>query len=379
MRLLVAIPYYAPAHAFGGSVTVAETLVREVVAAGHDVTVATTDVLSERERIALEAPAVPAGATVVRFPNLSHRAAVGSLYLPRGLRAWVRANVGGFDLALLLDFYSAVSVSTARAASRAGVPFALQPLGTLSPATERGRSLPKRAWLAAFGRRTLREASALVYSSEHERADFLAAGAPAGALREMPLPLELPSPHGTPRASEPTACYVGRLHEIKGIDRLIEAVAIARQDVPGLILEIVGPGDRYRAQLEQQAARLGLGEAVRFHGFVSAEERTRQLERAHVFCLLSRSEGLPMAALEAMASGTPVLLSRGCHLDEVEGVAGAVVDGSPEATARALTTLLVDSERRQRLARGALEFSSRYRRERVMPHMLEMLESLARS
>ena len=359
--------------------TVAETVVTDVVAAGHDVTVVTTDVLTESERLPLDAPPVPEGATVVRFPNISHRAAVASLYLPRGLRSWLQANLSRFDAALLLDFYSMVSVMTARAAARADVPFALQPLGTLSPATERGRSLPKRAWLTAFGRRTLCDAAVLVHSSEHERRDFVDAGAPAAALAEMPLPLELPVPGGLSRATEPTACYVGRLHEIKGIDRLIEAVAIARRDVPELKLEIVGPGERYGIRLEQQAQQLGLDDAVRFHGFVPTEERTSQLERAHVFCLLSRSEGLPMAALEAMACGTPVLLSQGCHLDEIDGLAGAVVDGSPEATARALVQLLGDAERRTRLGDGAAEFSGRYRRERVMPRMIEMLEGLARS
>jgi glycosyltransferase involved in cell wall biosynthesis len=376
---LVAIPYYAPAHAFGGSVTVAETVVTDSVAAGHEVTVATTDVLTERERLPLDAPPLPAGARVIRFPNVSHRAAVGSLYLPRGLRGWLRANIDRFDAALLMDFYSAVSVMTARAAARAGVPFVVQPLGTLSRASERGRSRPKSAWLAIFGRRTLRDATAVVYSSEHERSDFLDAGVPTAKVVEMPLPLELPVPHGTQQAAEPTACYVGRLHEIKGVDRLIEAVAIARRELPALRLEIVGPGERYGARLQQQARRLGLDDAVRFHGFVGLEERTRHLERSHVFCLLSRSEGLPMAALEAMSCRTPVLLSHGCHLDEIDGVAGTVVEGSPQATAQALVELLRDPERRARLAEGAAEFSARYRRERVMPRMIEMLEGLARS
>ena len=86
-----------------------------------------------------------------------------------------------------------------------------------------------------------------------------------------------------------------------------------------------------------------------------------------------------MAALEAMACRTPVLLSHGCHLDEVDGVGGAVVDGSPEAAARALVGLLSDAERQGRLAEGAAEFSARYRREHVMPRMIEMLERLARS
>ncbi len=78
MRLLLAIPYYAPAYAFGGSVTVAETVVRGVLAAGHEVTVATTDVLDEHRRLALGAPAVPEAAEVVRFRNASHRLALAS-------------------------------------------------------------------------------------------------------------------------------------------------------------------------------------------------------------------------------------------------------------------------------------------------------------
>ena len=44
MRLLLAIPYFTPAYAFGGSVTVAETVVADALAAGHEVTVVTTDV-----------------------------------------------------------------------------------------------------------------------------------------------------------------------------------------------------------------------------------------------------------------------------------------------------------------------------------------------
>src|SRR5437868_10105616 len=97
VRLLVAIPYFTPAWAYGGSVTVADTLVRGLIAEGHEVTVATTDVLDERRRIALDAPAEPDGAEVIRFPNLSHRAAARVAgYAPRGYRSWLRANMHRF-------------------------------------------------------------------------------------------------------------------------------------------------------------------------------------------------------------------------------------------------------------------------------------------
>ena len=377
MRLLLCIPYFAPAYAFGGSVTVAETIVAGFVAAGYDVTVATTDVLDEHARVPRDAPGVE-GATVMRFPNLSHRAvAAANLYLPRGYRAWLADNIGDFDVVLLQDLYSAVSVCGARAAVRAGVPYALQPLGTMSPARERGRSSAKRAFLRVWGDRTIAEAAALIHSTDIERQEFLDVGARPDLLVRLPLPLDLPPEVDGERAATPTVAFVGRLHPIKGIDRLIEAIAIARRDVPGLRLEIVGPGERYERELATLAARLGIAEAVHFHGFVSVEEKFRVLREAHVGALLSAGEGLPMGALETMACGTPMVLSEGCHLPEVDGVGGVVVPGGPEGAAAAIVDLLSDEDRRARLGAGAATFARGFRHEQVVPEMVVALAAIA--
>jgi glycosyltransferase involved in cell wall biosynthesis len=257
------------------------------------------------------------------------------------------------------------------------VPVALQPLGTLSPARERGRPLVKRAFLALWGQRTVRCASALLYLAEHEADDFLATGASRERLLAMPLPLELPTVAQSHEAPQPTIAFVGRLHPIKGIDVLIEAVGLVRRDVPAARLEIVGPGDRYRRTLERLVARLHLEDAVRFRGFVEASEKIAVLADAHVSVLLSRSEGLPMAALEAMACGTPVVLSHGCHLDEVDGKAGIAVPGTAQDAAAAIARLLSDDALRSRLGTGALEFAHRFRREIVMPQMIAALEQIA--
>ena len=356
MRLLVAIPYFTPAYAFGGSVTVAETIVEGLAAAGHEVTVATTDVLDETRRIPAGTPAQAAGAQVVRFPNVNHRLASQAMgFAPRGMRRWLAENVSRFDAVLLQDFYSAVSVMAARAAVRAGKPFVLQPHGTLSDAPERGRHLVKRGFMSAWGRTTIETATALMHSSDHEGEDFLAAGAARERLIAMPLPLDLPDEDVSDGTAErPTVAYVGRLHAIKGLDRLIEAVAIARREVPELVLDVTGPGERYQRQLEAQARSLGIDDAVLFRGYAPVEEKLAALRRSHVFALLSRSEGLPMAALEAMACGVPVVLSEGCHLGEVQDVAGVVVDGTPDATARALVELLRDEGRRRALGDAGL-------------------------
>jgi glycosyltransferase involved in cell wall biosynthesis len=380
VRLLLAIPYFAPAYAFGGSVTVAETVVTDALASGHDVTVITTDVLDEHRRLPSDAPPEPPGATVVRFPNLSHRlAARVNAYLPRGYRSWVREHVRDFDVVLLQDVYSAVSVAAARAAVAAGLPYALQPLGTLSPARERGRPIAKRVFLALWGRRTLRDATALVHATAAEREEFLAVGADAGKLVRLPLPLDLPEPLDAPAPGHPTIASVGRLHPIKGLDRLIGAMPAVRRQLPDAQLVIAGPGERYQRELEALAGALGVADAVTFRGFVSADEKLRILAGAHVFGLLSAGEGLPMAALEAMACGTPVVLSEGCHMPEVDQHAGLVVPGDADGAAAALLMILGDDARRRELGDGARAFAHDFRREVVMPQMLELLERLSRA
>ena len=364
-------PYYAPAYAFGGPVKVAETMAEDFLAAGHEVSVATTDALDERRRVPAEAEATPPGVVVHRFPNASHALGARAMaWTPRGFRRWIAEHAGDYDLLHLHDVYSVLSVAASRSANRARVPYILQPFGSLAPSRERGKPLVKRTFLALWGRETLRAAAANVYSTADERADFLRAGAPAATLVRLPLPLDLPPRLGEPPARTPTIAYVGRLDPIKGLDVLLRAVALARARVPELRLELAGPGEAYRATLEGLARELGIANDVRFLGFISPEEKVRLLERAHAFCLLSRSEGLPVAALEAMACGTPAILSPGCHLPEIDGTAGRVVEREPASAAAAIVELLADEERRLGMARAATDFAAQFRRERAMPEII---------
>src|SRR4051812_37505162 len=115
MRMLVCVPWYAPARAFGGTVTVAVATVKGALEAGHEVTVATTDVFDLHSRVPADAISEPAGAHVIRFPNVSQRLTAANVPQPRGLRKWLRDHVREFDVVLVLDVYSSVSVLGARA------------------------------------------------------------------------------------------------------------------------------------------------------------------------------------------------------------------------------------------------------------------------
>jgi len=100
---------------------------------------------------------------------------------------------------------------------------------------------------------------------------------------------------------------VGRMAKVKGYDRLVEALPYVFQRVPCAFCLLVGDGPERRA-LEEQAKRLGVSERVIFAGY-RADARIF-FEIINLFVLPSRSEGLSVALLEAMAAGLPVVVTR---------------------------------------------------------------------
>jgi glycosyltransferase involved in cell wall biosynthesis len=96
--------------------------------------------------------------------------------------------------------------------------------------------------------------------------------------------------------------FVGRLDAEKNIDELIRAVA----QLPDVHAEIVGDGT-YRDRLVALADSLGVGDRVRFHGFVSDEELVRAYRRCDIFCMPGTAELQSLATMEAMAAGLPVV------------------------------------------------------------------------
>lgn len=131
---------------------------------------------------------------------------------------------------------------------------------------------------------------------------------------------------------------VARLAPQKGLPLLLDALAEARRHGAPLELAVVGDGPG-RAALERQARRLGLGEAVRFHGALSGAGVRRAIEAAHAMVLPSFAEGLPVVLMEAFGLGRPAIATRIAGIPElvVDGENGWLVDsGNARALAEAL-------------------------------------------
>jgi glycosyltransferase involved in cell wall biosynthesis len=172
-------------------------------------------------------------------------------------------------------------------------------------------------------------------------------------------------------AGAPIVGTVGRLSEIKCQDLLIRAFARLRTSLPGAHLLLVGDGP-LREDLQRLAAELGLRGAVHFAGYQARPER--YLRAMDIFALTSRSEGLPLAVLEAWAAGVPVVASAVGGLPELidHGRNGLLFrSGDEAALTAALGAVLSEPGCGRRVARAGQELARERYDVRVMASRYE--------
>ncbi|MDD5482581.1 MAG: glycosyltransferase family 1 protein [Kiritimatiellae bacterium] len=138
--------------------------------------------------------------------------------------------------------------------------------------------------------------------------------------------------------------WVGRRDPYKNLAGLVRAFSILRSNYAGpLELRLVGPDDSRYPEAPRSVVALGLADAVRWVGHVSAEELVREYQNADVFVMPSRYEGFGLPVLEAFACGTPVICSNRSSLPEICGSAALQVDPDDAAAlADAMRRVLTD-------------------------------------
>ncbi len=181
------------------------------------------------------------------------------------------------------------------------------------------------------------------------------------ALRIVPNPIELEVEvdTATPIPTEPTITTIARLHPAKGLDVLLDALEIVRRAIPTARVTVIGPPQEGFAhlahELEASARARGLADGFELVGQV--DDPAVVVRRSRCYVHPSRSEVLPLAIMEAMAAGVPVVATDvGGTRDLVShGVTGLLVPaGDPEALAEAMLLVLVDDDLAQRLRVAAL-------------------------
>ena len=183
------------------------------------------------------------------------------------------------------------------------------------------------------------------------------------------------------KADVPTVVSFGRLKKYKSVDHIIQAMAIVRETLPNVRLDVMGTGDEL-PELERLVDFHDMRNTVTFHGFVTDDRKASLLSKAHVMVNASVKEGWGITNIEANASGTPVISADvpGLRDSVREGQSGLLYEyGNIEVLAGLITRILVDHHERQRLSEGAVAWASTFTWERAAREMLDLCESTVRS
>jgi glycosyltransferase involved in cell wall biosynthesis len=315
--------------------------------------------------------------------------ALGGRYgLAPSMARTLHRTIATYDLVHIHWLYNFSCIAAARAALASGVPYVVQPHGSLDPHLRKKNQLVKQVYMATVGRPLLRKAAAVVFDTPEE--SQLAAYAPRRPEWTLPTGLaredfdSLP-PRGTFRAAFPAVTgpfllFVGRLSAQKGLDLLLGAFERLRHSRPDLQLVVVGPDFRgYEAQVRQMAAQLEIADRVVFTGVISHELKLAAFVDAELFVLPSYAENFGTVIIEAVMCGLPAVISDGVNTHrelESAGIA-TVVQRSLDSVVTGIESVLCDASARQRLAAAGPAFvNTRYTWDAIVPSVIARYEAV---
>lgn len=278
-----------------------------------------------------------------------------------GLLRFCRSALGACDIVHIYGLYDFLGPAVAFSCRRRQIPYVVEPMGMFRPIV---RSIGlKKAYHRTIGKPFLSGAYRLIATSDQERRE-LATGEIAGeriVVRRngVDVPKNLPA-RGAFRTKwqiPPTSklvLYIGRLERKKSPELLLSAFAEWRQTSlagTSAVLAICGPEqDRgYHARLRSLSSALGISQLVCFTGAIYDDQKWSAYRDADVFVLPSQNENFGNSAAEAIACGTPVIVTDQCGIAPfVAGKAGLVVPHAQDAIVAALKAILDDEAAAQR-------------------------------
>ncbi len=389
MRVLKVTEAYYPFLDKGGPPVKVRAIARALGKRSHQVTILTADLGLGAGK--LRSPEVAArcpwgwrceqdGVEVI---YLRGRARYRTLTWNPGVFSFCRQRLQDFDLAHIYGLYDLLGPAVASHCRRRRLPYVVEPMGMFLPIVR--NLLFKRIYHAVLGQEMLRGAARLIATSEQERRELVEGGVPEAKVvvrrNGIELPECLPTPGSFRRQwkipqEAKLVLFLGRLVSKKSPELMLEAFARWRTNARhAALLVVAGPdeGDGYRQRLETFAAQLGLSRGVLFTGPLYDDAKWAAYRDADLFVLPSQNENFGNTAAEAVACGTPVLVTNRCGIAPlVDQRAGLVVPYDRDALQAGLARLLEDEDLRQRLRTGCAEVA----RSLGWDEPLVMMESL---
>ncbi|MEZ5399687.1 MAG: glycosyltransferase [Bryobacteraceae bacterium] len=283
-------------------------------------------------------------------PHLFYR------YCPR-LSSWLKDNLNRFDVILVHGLWRHHNAAVWWAAQKQPVPRYILTHSMLNRwfnRDDRWKHLRKTLFWWAIEYRTLRDAEAVVFSSEQERSDATGSFWPCrGRQVTVAMGTADSAPDSTtfgsflrdhPETRDKTLLlFLGRLHPMKGCDLLIDAFATVARNHSTAHLVMAGPDTQgWRADLESRACSAGLQDRITFPGPLYGDAKWSALAAADLFVLPSHCESASYSTMEALACSAPVLITNkvNSHTRLLNRPCAIITDDTVDSVAQGLDRFL---------------------------------------
>jgi len=263
---------------------------------------------------------------------------------------WLKEQTPNYDIVIVNGIWQYHSFAVWRALYSGGTPYVVYTHGMLDPWFKQQYPLKHAKKLAywPWGEyRVLRDARAVLFTCEEERLlarqsfrryrcnEVVVKYGTAGSTGDPEAEREAFYARYPKLRGKRLALFLGRLHEKKGCELLIESFAEVLASDADWHLVMCGPDQTgWMAELQALAERLGVGQRVSWCGMVSGDTKWGALRAAEIFVLPSHQENFGIAVAEALSCGTPALISDKVNIwREVQsGGAGIVAADDLEGT-----------------------------------------------
>lgn len=350
MRILHVVPSYKPAYIYGGPVESIARLCEGLVQHGDEITVYTTTANGEEELDVIPGKEYTIdGVKVFYFKRESK----DPLHFSYTLLRRLYKNCRNFDAVHIHSWWNIPTMLGAAICRMRKVKVVFSPRGMLSDyILNNSNSRLKQLAHNVGGLSLLKYMT--VHATSAAELEECRQIIPGWKAKLVPNLIWLPGLNRRKVKNEVfTLLYLSRIHPKKGIELLMQAIAMMGKDV---CLIVAGSGnEQYVHQLKEKAAALGIAGKIKWPGWLNREEKFEALMQADLFVLTSYNENFGNVTIEALHSGTPVLLSDGVGLSKFvqENELGWITKPESTAIKNTLEKAIADDEKRARITANA--------------------------
>lgn len=357
MKILHVAHFFYPCLSAGGVVN-ASYQIASKQREDNDVKVLSTDSCKERLKFPNGQYDVDVdGIKVDYFKNLSNRFKMATMLdTPLFSSFRIRKEIGNYEIVHIHEHRQTLAIIVSHFARKNNIPYIVQAHGSVLPFFQKEGL--KNLFDKVFGFRILHNADCVFALTEVERKQYLKMGIDEEKIEIVPLGINLEEYENLPDFGrfrskfnvddeDKLILFVGRIHEIKGLDLLIDSFndLIHLNEDERIKLAIVGPDDGYLNELEEKIKTYSLDEKVIITGPLYKEEKQEALVDCDLFVMPSKYESFTTSGLEAMACSKPLVLTKNNHIhDWVDGNCGIACEDDKDSLRSAIEELLFDED-----------------------------------